>query len=48
MRDESSESDKQIKQKAKGRDSDISREFEKWKEERFKEFGKELRKAWEI
>ena len=47
-RDESSESDKQTKEKAKGRDSDASREFKKWKEERFKEFGKELPKAWEI
>ena len=48
--DESSESDRQIKGKGKviDRDSDLGRQLENWEEERFKEFGKELPKAWQI
>jgi hypothetical protein len=36
------------KGKAADQDSVIGREFKKWGEERFKEFGKELPKAWQI
>ena len=36
------------KEKAADQDSDISRDLKKWEEERFKEFGKELPKAWQI
>jgi len=47
---ESPESDGQMKGKERAMDDDsnIGREFKKWKEERFKDFGKELPKAWQI
>ena len=47
---ESPESDRQIKGKGKviDRDRELGRQLKKWEEERFKEFGKKLPKAWLI
>ena len=48
VRNGSPESEKQIKGKEREMDRNRDIDFKKWKEERFKEFGKELPKLWQI
>ena len=47
-RDGSPQSEKQIKGKEREMDRNRDIDFKKWKEEMFKEFGKELPKSWQI
>ena len=47
-RDWSPESEKQIKGKEREMDRNRVIDFKKWEEERFREFGKELPKSWQI
>ena len=47
-RDGSPESERQIKGKEREMDRNRDIDFKKWEEERFREFGKELPKSWQI